>query len=395
MMGATRGVLQLPTSISSAGVPPDALFRPTLACACATTLRDEVVVDNTIVIGETHSMSAKQQQENNTVYQPPDLIHLRLPAALLSSFKDSQLSLNIGNKKGTDERSISISQSGAKGTSKNIHPLQNDSRAQTQWYQASTSPSDPKKKQIVRIGATKNSYTISNPKQPKPDFDLKRIGEKTRKLLDQEKKKRKEIVCLKDDEFLPLAKEAATADVNAPKTDVAEKEKTKPAAAKSYKKRTGTKRKRNDPTIDGWMPNTDVLISQAIKREDRSNILRLHGLPIGTTPDHIRKFFHGLDPSNIFVLPTLNQHIEGWDVKDDTSKCTVTRHPNLFRVFVKFQSVLVADAAMERLGESIVFDSNSASVKRNGIVGAAVSMSPVPKHVASHLQKHLVSTLMR
>jgi hypothetical protein len=58
-------------------------------------------------------------------------------------------------------------------------------------------------------------------------------------------------------------------------------------------------------------------------------------------------------------------------------------------VFVKFQSALVADAAIERSGEWIGLDKENALRAQDGMKGAAISVSPVPKRVASYFQKSM------
>jgi hypothetical protein len=312
---------------------------------------------------------------------PPALIKLSLPTALLSSLsKESRLTIREGD--GDEKRSVTVSFANTKSPVE--HKLQRD-EAPTNWYQR-TSSSNSGMIKLNKVGTTKHQYNINTkPKLDTSTSNLKRIGAQTRKLLDEERRKRKEIVRLENDVApLPpeiLHKEAPpTIKRDGPTNDTQKKTKTK---------KHRVKRKRNDPTIDPYMPNVEHLIANAIGKEDRSNILRLHGLPVGVRRDDIRKLFHGLDPT-VFVLPSFNGHIEGWDALDSDAKKNVMRHPETFRVYAKFQSVLVADAAIERVGESIGFD-----VQLNGcdggMTGAAISLSPVSRHVASFLLKHLVS----
>jgi len=157
--------------------------------------------------------------------------------------------------------------------------------------------------------------------------------------------------------------------------------------------------------VDRWFPNTGDLVRTAMAKEDHSNIVRLHGLPVGVKPEHIRKFFQGLDPSFIFVVPSNATTLDGWDVHkyDSTNIATasagrrikieikIDRCSNVFRVFVKFQSALVADAAIERSGEWIGLDKDNALLLRgqDGMKGAAISVSPVPKRVASYIEKNM------
>ena len=229
----------------------------------------------------------------------------------------------------------------------------------------------------------------------KHSIDLKRIGEKTRRLykIEQENKKRKEIVRLDEDILPPIE---VGMGIEKPL-----KQQQQPVAQKKTVKPPTRKRRRIvDPNIDGWFPDTDDLIRRAVTKDDRSSIVRLHGLPVGVKPEHIRKFFQGLDPSLIFVLPSNETIIGGWDVHYDSSNIIakagrnkmIDRCSNVFRVFVKFQSALVADAAIERSGEWIGLNKENATKhigQDGGMKGAAISVSPVPKRIASYLQKNM------
>ena len=116
------------------------------------------------------------------------------------------------------------------------------------------------------------------------------LGRKARERLKEEKRKRREIVWLESEQ-------------DAPST---EKTKDKPGAAfskaiRKQVKHTTTPAKRKhispkkypsgdaDQNVDTWVPDTShvSLYSDA----DRSNVLRLHGLPQGVKPDLIRLFF--------------------------------------------------------------------------------------------------------
>ena len=229
----------------------------------------------------------------------------------------------------------------------------------------------------------------------KHSIDLKRIGEKTRRLykIEQENKKRKEIVRLDEDILPPIE---VGMGIEKPL-----KQQQQPVAQKKTVKPPTRKRRRIvDPNIDGWFPDTDDLIRRAVTKDDRSSIVRLHGLPIGVKPEHIRKFFQGLDPSLIFVLPSNETIIGGWDVHYDSSNIIakagrnkmIDRCSNVFRVFVKFQSALVADAAIERSGEWIGLNKEIATQhigQDGGMKGATISVSPVSKRIASYLQKNM------
>jgi hypothetical protein len=334
------------------------------------------------------------------------LIHVRLPASILSTLSEKsriEISHHVaGAVEGGDGKlaiaddglTLKITQSG----SRDSFPLEIDhqKRHTIEWYRSAVNLVDqsggedraPNQSELHHIGTTNKQYIIKAPSTT----DLKKIGERTRRLLEEERKNRKEIVRLDDNDRLPLPEKEAKAPP----------EKSPQMAVKMPHKRTGAKsstnarkRKRHVASnIDGWMPNVDDLRSNDTNKDGLSNIVRLHGLPVGVKPEHIRKFFHGLNPSFIFVLPSFSHRIQGWDAAYSTEEiggCMVKRHPNHFRVFAKFTSYPVANAAIERSGESIAIDSEGAACCKSEITGASISMAPVSKSDASFIRKHMVS----
>ena len=315
--------------------------------------------------------------------KPTELIKLSFPAALLSSLS-KESSLTITNN-GKEQSSLSVSRAANKASE--VYALQTE-RSNFDCYQVKRT-SCSNKVTVHKIGATRIQHTMNIGNKLKLDTstsNLKRIGAQTRKLLDEERKKRKEIVRLDDGDllFLPDAMIKNTASLE--NTNHNEEREQKTA---KLKKPRAIKRKRHDPTIDSYMPCTEHLLSKVIDKEDKSNVIRLHGLPLGVRAGDIRKFFDGLNPV-VFALPSYNDFIEGWDAEESTQKNAVERYPETFRVYAKFQSVLIADAAMERSGESIGFNVELNSCPKQ-IMGANISMSPVPRYVASFLLKHMVS----
>ena len=232
---------------------------------------------------------------------------------------------------------------------------------------------------------------------------MKEIGKRTRQLLEEERKKRKEIVRLDDNECLPpLAKNNEQLVTPAAPEKLSKKSK-QPSTTTRKRKRQSAPIPSN---IDGWMPSVDHLLPSSeegavVAKDEQSNIIRLHGLPLGVKPEHINKFFHGLNPSLIFVLPSLPSYIDGWDatttINDSDDDMLIKRYASNFRVYVKFSSAPVANAAIERLGESIGLDkavdcTAVRSKKSKEIVGVSIAISPVPKHVAVFIEKHMVSS---
>ena len=369
--------------------------------------------------GPEHSSSKNSTDETSN--NLPPLLHLQLPVSLLSNLSDNSRLLvsreELGRQTSDENPSITIKVANtvdgtiSKQTNDGEHTLQTQTGDCTsrEWYQSTTKAkiSPTANKELQRIGTTNKCYKLID--DPTSIVDLKKIGEKTRRLykLEQENKKRKEIVRLDEGILPPVKKGKRTEKPSQLKqqSQVTQKKTAKPPTRKR-------RRIAVDPNVDGWFPDTDDLIRRAVTKDDRSNIVRLHGLPVAVKPEHIRKFFQGLDPSLIFVLPSNESALDGWDVQYDSSnvaaagRIKVDRCSNVFRVFVKFQSALVADAAIERSGEWISLNKESAAQRgKDEMKGAAISVSPIPKRVASYLQKNMainckngvsiVDTLMR
>lgn len=374
----------------------------------------------------------------------PLLIPLRLPAALLSNLtRDSRLDINTTRATTSSSAADENDDSGVTLTITH-HPhssgkqemssggeiysmgiIDHHNQKAMDWYRHRTTSADHENNvssstrgnELQFIGTTNKQYSTTTTKPTKhsaSSHKLKEIGERTRRLLEEERRKRKEIVRLEDHEQSILAlpeKHAPPPLAPSIPTSLTTEKKSMNAARKR-------KRRIVPSNIDGWMPNVDDLrklptmnIAPSTKRlvdqqqQQQSSIVRLHGLPMGVKPEHIRKFFHGLNPDRIFVLPSFSQTIQGWDATAATSsdngynqQCIVKRHSTTFRVFVKFASSPVANAAIERTGEPIGFDEEreegdidgKAVRGREKIVGASISISPISKQDAAFLQKHMV-----
>ena len=360
--------------------------------------------------------SSKSTEETNNNNLPP-LLHLQLPVSLLSNLSSQSRLLFSREELGqqaSDEvgHPSQLTITTAAGDGKNPQSTDESERytfqtetehcTRREWYKSTTTTkannTPANTKEMQKIGTTTKCYKpLDDPSKSIAVVDLKKIGEKTRRryALEQENKKRKEIVRLDDDEgILPPIKKQRKGTTEQPSSQPKQQDKTAKSQKKTAKPPPTRKRRRTvDPTIDGWFPDTDDMIRKAVSKDDHSNIVRLHGLPVGVMPEHIRKFFQGLDPSLIFVLPSNKTTLDGWDVQYDATiagRIKIDRHSNVFRVFVQFQSALVADAAIERSGEWIGLDKEHALLRgQEGMKGAAISVSPVPKRVASYTRKNL------
>lgn len=345
--------------------------------------------------GEDDDMSTDNVNPSSKSNKP--LIPLRLPASLLSTLSnESRLVINHADADGEDGvAKLTITQNNSSNGREEqgiSYPLEvtDNQKQYTNWYQSTcTASAAAGKNKLQHIGKSNKQYTIKISKT-----DIKEIGKRTRKLLEEERKKRKEIVRLDDNDsecllLPPLPKKKNVVVQKLPPDTEHKKMSSKPINVRKRKRHVA-------PNIDGWMPNIDELLSTN-KHDEQSNIIRLHGLPIGVKPDHILQFFQGLNPSLIFVLPSFDVHIQGWDAtnnnehdEDCSDNILIKRHAYNFRVYVKFTSTHVANAAMERMGESIGLD--SVQTCRDGeIVGVSIAMSPVPKHVATFIESHMVS----
>jgi hypothetical protein len=266
------------------------------------------------------------------------------------------------------------------------------------------------------------------------DEKVKEIGRRARERLEIEKRKRKEIVRL-DEQDAPAAgngnatrtktSKKGAGSSKAPASKFSKAVKQSGQARKSKSKPPPRKRKRpaatttvssiqksqdGNHTIDPRVPITDKLLYQNLPTSEKSNLVRLHGLPIGTKSDHIRKFLSGLHPEQILILPSMNVPIDGFDALtlDDSESSLkrrrqekgsvgdVDRYPSTFRVLVKFQNALTAETSIARSGEMIHVlvdaphdtdaDEQDGDNKRSA---AAISISSLSNHVGTYLQNHM------
>ena len=179
----------------------------------------------------------------------------------------------------------------------------------------------------------------------------------------------------------------------------------RPAPSKHHKSNSTSPRKRpaskssvggageSDNLIDLRTPIVSHLTYNP-NNLDISNTVRIHGLPVATKRGDLMRFFAGLDPVQIYVLPQNNAHILEWDAEDDDSEqeAIVKRHPNCFRVFVRFASAPIASLAAQRSGEEIYMGKTTTSNndRTSRRQGATIAVSQVPKTTAKYLSNNMV-----
>ena len=210
------------------------------------------------------------------------------------------------------------------------------------------------------------------------------IGRKARRRLEEEKGKRKEkdIICL--DESL------ADSKVSVPRNNPYSEGK-RPTDAKALNA------ERLSDTFGGYS-SKESRKRGPTQNDERSDIVRIHGLPRGCQLHHIQKFFSGLAPEKVFILPPLYNTIKVLDLSNSTTETakgkkggvpsTDSLYSPYVRICVKFTSVLVADLALQRSGESMDFLLPSFSGPAE--ISINIHVTPIPKVVATFLDRFMV-----
>jgi hypothetical protein len=219
-----------------------------------------------------------------------------------------------------------------------------------------------------------------------PD-DVKDLGRKARARLQVERDKRPEIVRL---EAAPPEKGAAKRTGSFFQTSLPRKRAAETVGTLKKRRRTANpSRTVVNKGVDRWIP--DIHSLQVCSRENRSNVVCLHGLPKGTTPGFVRRFFSGLDPQRIFVLPSNPIHIPEWDASHDNIRkkagVRVERYDADFRVHVKFHAAPTAELAAERSGEIIFLADNEEGDESN--TGTSIGVTQIVKSTATYLIRHM------
>ena len=201
---------------------------------------------------------------------------------------------------------------------------------------------------------------------------LKDIGRKARARLEEEKSKRPEIKRLDS-----LPNEERVTKLNhgtsfgaTTSSFVRPKKKRNLRQPSSYQHHQQRQRQKTGE----WTP--DVSHIQVPSKEFRSTIVKLHGLPIECTVEHIKKFFSGLHPERVLIL--LSNQITVPEL-DAASRPKDHRGEDFLRVFVKFDSAPTAVLASERSGETISFHADGDLSERKTF---SIGVTQVRKDIA-------------
>jgi hypothetical protein len=212
-----------------------------------------------------------------------------------------------------------------------------------------------------------------------PSKGVKDLRRKARDRLEEERRKRREIVRLEQD---PIETETTSGKEKSAFSQAIRKKRGKQPAAKRKhvaKFRESTETIEN---VDTWAPNVSHV--SLCSDGERPSVVRLHGLTKFVKPESIRRFFSGLDVERIFVLLSNETCIPEWDEQEHYVEMAVARHDVSFRVYVKFVSSPAADMASARSEEILYVDLQEKKV------GVHIAMTKVPKTIASYLQHNLV-----
>lgn len=219
-----------------------------------------------------------------------------------------------------------------------------------------------------------------------PSKEVKDLGRKARERLEEERRKRREIVRLEQDPIENIGEEPKSSFSQAIRKQRGKPQPPPAAKRKHVGKVIESTSTEPNENVDTWTPDvTHVSLSSEGERS-RSSVVRLHGLPKLVKPESIRRFFSGLDVERIFVLLSNETCIPEWDEREhyDDMLVTVARHHSSFRVYVKFVSSPVADMATARSHEFLYVD------QQHNKVGVHIAMTKVPKTIANYLQNNLV-----
>ncbi|KAL3945446.1 MAG: hypothetical protein SGBAC_000499 [Bacillariaceae sp.] len=183
------------------------------------------------------------------------------------------------------------------------------------------------------------------------DGKVKEFGKKARALLQEEKDKRREIKVV-DPVELSAKKRSSTLFGNAIKSATTV---TTTSARPNKKQRvfSPSKRRRSDVAsaeskIHNHAPHIPVP-----DKDFRSNVVKLHGLHPYCTKEHIKKFFSGLKVDFIFTVLSNDIYLPLLDCKKDLQATRSSANEHHLRIFVKFESSMLATVAAERSGETI------------------------------------------
>ena len=187
--------------------------------------------------------------------------------------------------------------------------------------------------------------------QPSVD-EIKEYGRRARVRLEQQRQNRKGIKVIDGSPLIPVQdqkranhKTSSSRDANIGKRRQRQERhsRTKQSLAREME-------------LSVWTPDVSHL---SLKPKDaQSTYVKLHGLPIGSSLETVRKFFTGIAPQRILVLLSNRTHIPALDstLYDELAEHKLqdlVYADRDIRVLIKFDSTVAARLAEDRSGETI------------------------------------------
>jgi len=218
------------------------------------------------------------------------------------------------------------------------------------------------------IGSRFDFVTFSTPEtivvQPSVD-KIEEFGRRARARLEQQRQNRKAIKVIEETpSIVEQERKQATNTVFPSNTDIGRK-RQRPQRRSKIQQLFSAKTARKTGQILFWTP--DISQIPIPSKDIQSAYIQLHGLPIGSTFETVRKFFTGLIPERILVVLSNRTHISAIDASsyDDLSSHDLQDfvYTNMdVRILVKFDSISAAGLAADRSGETV----SSKHVSRDG-----------------------------
>ncbi len=218
------------------------------------------------------------------------------------------------------------------------------------------------------------------------------LGRRARARLEEQRQNRKGIKVIEDTQLIKeqIQKEPKPKATSA----IGGKKRQRPKHRSPTKQSSSTKIARRLDKLR-WTPEISEI--QIPTKHLQSSYVQLHGLPIGSTSETVRRFFTGLTPERILVVLSNRTHISELDASsyDDLSSFNLQDiiYTNRdVRVLVKFESTTAAGFAADRSGETISLKSISVRKSHEGVVdyqqdNFSIGVSKISKEMALSLSK--------
>jgi hypothetical protein len=185
--------------------------------------------------------------------------------------------------------------------------------------------------------------------------NIEEYGRRARARSEQQRQNRKGIKLIKDSPLLVEQERQQPKHVFSPSNDNSAKKSQRQKRRNQTQQLLSSKTSRKTRQLV-WTPDTSQIPRPPI--DVQSTYIQLHGLPVGSTYETIRKFFIGLIPERVLVVLSNRIHISALDSfsYDDLASKNLQKlvYTNMdLRVLVKFDSVSAAGLAADRSGEIV------------------------------------------